>query len=47
MYKSWSGGIVIICVLRIPADGSSVPKYLGDGINHEMYFMILYFTVFY
>ena len=38
---------MIFCVHRIPADGSSVPKYVGVCINHEMYFMILYFTAFY
>ena len=46
-YKIWSVGIVMFCVHRIAADGSSVPKYVGVGINHEMYFMILYFTAFY
>jgi len=40
MYKIWSVGIVIFCVRRIPAYDSSVPKYVGVGINHEFYFII-------
>ena len=38
---------LMICIHRNPEDGPSVPKHVGVGTNHEMYFMILYFTVFY
>jgi hypothetical protein len=42
---------VTVCVHRIPADGSSVPKYVGESTNHEMYLMICillyYFKFFY
>jgi len=32
--------LVIPCVRRLPEDGTSVPKHVGFGTNHELCFMV-------
>jgi hypothetical protein len=36
----WSVG-VILCVLRLPVDGSPVPQHVGVGTYNELRFIIL------
>jgi hypothetical protein len=38
--KKWRVGLVFLCFIRLPEDGSPVPKHVGDEIYHELYLVI-------
>ena len=43
----WSVRLVILCVHRLPEDGTLMSKRVGVGTYHELCFVIAFFFVFY